>query len=188
MIADLGAWVLREACRTAADWNMQSKVCRRVSVNLSVAQFQFQDLVSTVTGILEETCCRPNWLEFEITESLLLEPSHSILRTLDTFKSMGISIAIDDFGTGYSALGYLTTFPIDVLKVDRSFVCGVTTDSRRAEVVKAVLSIANCLGMHVVAEGVETIEQAAFLAAHGCCGAQGFLFGSPMPKSEIITE
>ncbi|WP_439891185.1 sensor domain-containing protein [Ralstonia sp. 25C] len=183
MIAQLGEWVLRQACRSAADWNARGAVCRRISVNLSVAQFQFQDLVSTVTDVLEETGCRPEWLEFEITESLLLERSDGVFRTLSAFRSMGISIAIDDFGTGYSALGYLTNFPIDVLKIDRSFVCGVTTDSRRAEVVKAILSIADCLGMHVVAEGVETPEQAAFLAAHGCRGAQGFLYGKPVPKS-----
>lgn len=185
LIADLGKWVLHEACSSVADWNARGLPSRKVSVNLSASQFQYQDLATTVIEILEETHCRPEWLELEITESLLLAEDDDVLRTLATLRSKGISIAIDDFGTGYSALGYLTRFPIDVLKIDRSFVCGVTTDRRRAELVKAILSIARCLDLQVVAEGVETLEQATFLAAHGCHVAQGFLFGSPRPKSDI---
>ncbi|HEX7907764.1 MAG TPA: EAL domain-containing protein, partial [Paraburkholderia sp.] len=101
------------------------------------------------------------------------------------FKSMGLSIAIDDFGTGYSALSYLARFPIDTLKIDRSFVQKVTTDRRHAELVKAILLMAQCLGLQVVAEGVETVEQAAFLLANGCRVAQGFLFSKPLPKPDM---
>lgn len=185
LIADLGKWVLRQACCAITDWNARSLSSRKISVNLSASQFQYQDLAATVAEILEETHCRPEWLELEITESLLLEEDDDVLRTLAAFRSKGISIAIDDFGTGYSALGYLARFPIDVLKIDRSFICGVTTDRRRAELVKAIVSIAQCLELQVIAEGVETVEQATFLAAHGCQVAQGFLFGRPRPQSDI---
>jgi EAL domain-containing protein (putative c-di-GMP-specific phosphodiesterase class I) len=137
-----------------------------------------------VTSILDETGCRPEWLELEITESVLLEEDETIKNTLSAFRAMGISIAIDDFGTGYSALSYLTRFPIDTLKIDRSFVQKMTTDRRHAELVMAILSIARSLGQQVVAEGVETVEQAAFLEANGCHVAQGFLYGKPLPKLE----
>ncbi|WP_343676606.1 bifunctional diguanylate cyclase/phosphodiesterase [Paraburkholderia heleia] len=185
LIVDIGRWVLREACRAAAEWNSASDKSRKVSINLSARQFQARDLAITITEILDETGCRPEWLEFEITESLLLEEDDSVMTSLLAFSSMGISIAIDDFGTGYSALSYLTRFPIDTLKIDRTFVQQVTTDRRHAELVKAILSIARCLGQRVVAEGVETTEQAAFLEAHGCEVAQGFLYSKPLPKSAM---
>jgi EAL domain-containing protein (putative c-di-GMP-specific phosphodiesterase class I) len=140
-----------------------------------------------VGELLEETGCRPEWLELEITESLLLEEDDTILDTLSALKAMGLSIAIDDFGTGYSALSYLARFPIDTLKIDRSFVQKVTTDRRHAELVKAILSIARCLGQQVVAEGVETAEQADFLLANGCQVAQGFRYSKPLAKSDMAT-
>lgn len=187
LIVDLGRWVLLEACRSAVEWNTRSGARHRVSINLSARQFQSRDLALTVRDVLDETGCRPEWLEFEITESLLLEEDDSVLSALLTFENMGVSIAIDDFGTGYSALSYLTRFPIDTLKIDRTFVQRVTTDRRHAELVKAILSIARCLGQRVVAEGVETIEQAAFLDAHGCEVAQGFLYSVPLPKPAIAS-
>ena len=187
LIVDLGRWVLREACRAAAEWNTDGSVRHKVSINLSARQFQSRDLVLVVKEILEETGCRPQWLEFEITESLLLAENDSVMSALLAFEDMGLSIAIDDFGTGYSALSYLTRFPIDTLKIDRTFIQRVTSDRRHAELVKAILSIARCLGQRVVAEGVETIEQAAFLDAHGCEVAQGFLYSKPLPKSEIAS-
>ncbi|MCP3712340.1 EAL domain-containing protein [Paraburkholderia sp. CNPSo 3274] len=187
LIVDLGRWVLREACRSAVEWNTGSGARHRVSINLSARQFQSRDLALTVKNVLDETGCRPEWLEFEITESLLLEEDDSVLSALLMFENMGLSIAIDDFGTGYSALSYLTRFPIDTLKIDRTFVQRVTTDRRHAELVKAILSIARCLGQRVVAEGVETIEQAAFLDAHGCEIAQGFLYSVPLPKQAIAS-
>ncbi|MGV2289238.1 EAL domain-containing protein [Trinickia sp. YCB016] len=185
LIVDLGRWVLREACRAAAEWNAGGAVPHKVAINLSARQFQSQDLARMVEDILDETGCRPEWLGFEITESLLLEEDDSVLGTLHAFKDMGLSIAIDDFGTGYSALSYLARFPIDTLKIDRSFVQRVTTDQRHAELVKAILSISRCLGQQVVAEGVETMEQAAFLEAHGCQAAQGFLYSRPLRKHQI---
>jgi EAL domain-containing protein (putative c-di-GMP-specific phosphodiesterase class I) len=150
---------------------------------LSARQFQSGNLLKTVSDALEETGCYPEWIELEITESLLLDEHGDVLETLEAFQSLGISIAIDDFGTGYSALSYLARYPINTLKIDRSFIRTVTTDKFRAELVKAIISIAKCLGQHVVAEGVETEEQAAFLQAHGCQIAQGYLYSKPIAKS-----
>jgi diguanylate cyclase (GGDEF)-like protein/PAS domain S-box-containing protein len=187
LICDLGKWVLHEACRSAAEWNAGNATIHRVAVNLSARQFQLEDLAPMISRILDETGCRPEWLELEITESLLLEEDETILDTLSAFRSMGLTIAIDDFGTGYSALCYLARFPIDTLKIDRSFIQQVTTDRRHAELVKAILSIAQCLGQQVVAEGVETVEQAAFLEANGCQVAQGFLYSKPLPKPDMVS-
>jgi diguanylate cyclase (GGDEF)-like protein len=185
LIVDLGKWLLREACRSAVEWNKNVATPHKIAVNLSARQFQSSGFGSTVACMLAETGCRPQWLEFEITESVLLEENEGVLTTLGWFKKMGISIAIDDFGTGYSSLSYLARFPIDVLKIDRTFVQKVTTDRRHAELVKAILSIARCLGQQVVAEGVETPEQASFLESNGCEIAQGFLYSKPLPKHEM---
>jgi EAL domain-containing protein (putative c-di-GMP-specific phosphodiesterase class I) len=187
LIVDLGKWVLREACCTASEWNAEGKPLHKVAINLSARQFQPDDLVMTVAGILEETACRPEWIELEITESLLLDEDGKTLKMLSGLRTMGITIAIDDFGTGFSALSYLTRFPIDTLKIDRSFIHSVASDHYRAELVKAILSIARCLGQQVVAEGVETVEQAAFLDAYGCQVAQGFLYSMPLPKIEVAS-
>lgn len=184
LIVDIGRWVLREACRAAAQWNAGG-ARHTVAVNLSARQFQSRGFVPMVEKILVETGCRPQWLELEITESLLLGEDDSVAYALSALKHMGLSIAIDDFGTGYSALSYLTRFPIDTLKIDRTFVQKVTSDRRHAELVKAILSISRCLGHRVVAEGVETMEQAAFLNVYGCEVAQGFLYSKPLPKREI---
>ncbi len=185
LIVDIGRWVLREACRAAVQWNSDGRPLHTVAVNLSARQFQSRGLVPMVEKMLGDTGCRPEWLELEITESLLLDEDDSVAYALSAFKQMGLSIAIDDFGTGYSALSYLTRFPIDTLKIDRSFVQKVTSDRRHAELVKAILSISHCLGHRVIAEGVETMEQAAFLNVYGCEVAQGFLYSRPLPKSQI---
>ncbi|MGG7576782.1 sensor domain-containing protein [Rhizobium sp. Nf11,1] len=184
LIVELGRWVLREACHTAVELNDGSQAPHKVAVNLSGKQFQSAGLVKSITEILGETGCRAEWIEIEITESLLLDQKDETLQTLSELRSMGFSIAIDDFGTGYSALNYLARFPIDTLKIDRSFIN--SADRRNEELVKAILSIARCLGQNVVAEGVETAEQAAFLAANGCGSAQGFLYSKAVPKADII--
>lgn len=185
LIVEIGEWVLREACRTASRWNGEGKPLHKVAINLSPRQFQGADLAGMVFRALEESACRPEWIELEITESLLLAEENEVLDVLNSFRAKGISIAIDDFGTGYSALSYLARFPIATLKIDRSFISSIATDTYRAELVKAILSIARCLGQQVVAEGVETLEQAEFLKAHGCHVAQGYFYGKPMPASEF---
>jgi EAL domain-containing protein (putative c-di-GMP-specific phosphodiesterase class I) len=186
LIIDIGKWVLRDACQTASEWNSSGEaIFHKVAINLSARQFQCPDLLDMVIRTLDETACQPNWIELEITESLLLDEDGRVLEILRAFRAMGITIAIDDFGTGYSALSYLARFPIDTLKIDRSFISTVTSDDYRAELVRAILSIARCLGQQVVAEGVETSEQAAFLATHECQVAQGFLYSKGVPKDEF---
>ncbi|BBI98556.1 hypothetical protein FGKAn22_02490 [Ferrigenium kumadai] len=185
LIVEIGEWVLHEACRVACAWNGAGKPLHKVAINLSARQFQTGDLVRTLRGVLEATGCYPEWIELEITESLLLDEESEVLEMLKAFRSLGISIAIDDFGTGYSALSYLARFPIDTLKIDQSFIRNVTTDRYSAELVKAIVTIAHCLEYQVVAEGVETEEQAAFLKTHGCEIAQGYLYGRPMPQQEF---
>jgi diguanylate cyclase (GGDEF)-like protein/PAS domain S-box-containing protein len=183
LIVEIGEWVLRDACRVACEWNGPGKPLHKVAINLSARQFQSGDLVRTVTSILDETGCYPEWIELEITESLLLDEFGEVEEILKAFQSIGISIAIDDFGTGYSALSYLTRFPINTLKIDRSFISTITSDNFRAELVRAIISIAHTLNQHVVAEGVETREQAIMLRGLGCQAAQGYLYSKPIRKS-----
>ncbi len=183
LIAELGEHVLRAACHTAREWNGGGKPLHKLAVNLSARQFMSGNLYKTVCDILRETACQPEWIELEITESLLLEDSGIVLMTLELFQEMGITIAIDDFGTGYSALSYLARFPIDTLKIDQSFITHVADDGYHAELVKAIITIAHSLNQQVVAEGVNTLEQAAILTACGCHIAQGYLYGKPVAKS-----
>jgi diguanylate cyclase (GGDEF)-like protein len=183
LIVAIGEWVLRDACRVACEWNAQGKPLHKVAINLSVRQFQSNDLVNTVRKALKDTHCRPQWIELEITESLLVDEGGDVLKVLGVFREMGITIAIDDFGTGYSSLSYLARFPIDTLKIDRSFTGRVCAEGHYPELVKAIISIARSLKQQVVAEGVETIEQAAMLHAHGCHIAQGYLYSKPIPKA-----
>ncbi|MEW6038841.1 MAG: EAL domain-containing protein [Pseudomonadota bacterium] len=185
LIVGIGEWVLARACEAAVAWNRQRAQPLSVAVNLSTRQFILNDLAGGLRRILDETGCRPEWLELEITESLLLEDNKDIRATLETFDSMGLSIAIDDFGTGYSALSYLHRFPVKRIKIDRSFVRGIPSDRRKSEVVKAMISIAHALSLEILAEGVETPQQAVYLQAHGCRLAQGHLFGIPLPRPDF---
>jgi diguanylate cyclase (GGDEF)-like protein len=183
LITDIGEWVLRDGCRAAYEWNAPGKPLLKVAVNLSARQFLARNLATHVQRILEETGCPPGWLELEITESLLLEEDGEVRKTLDAFREMGITVAIDDFGTGYSALNYLARFPIDTLKIDRSFISRIGEGEHHAELVKAIILIAHSLKQKVVAEGVETTEQADFLRTQGCHCAQGYLYSQPLSKS-----
>ena len=185
LIVGIGEWVLRSACLTAYRWNREVAKPLKVAVNVSSRQFSANDIVKTVAGILEETCCRPEWLEIEITESLLLNGSADNLRILEALHDMGITLAIDDFGTGYSALGYITRFPIDTLKIDRSFINDIISNPDSAELVRAIISLGRSLRMGLVAEGVETPSQASYLKKCGCSLAQGYLFGKPMPRDRF---
>jgi diguanylate cyclase (GGDEF)-like protein/PAS domain S-box-containing protein len=183
LIVDIGRWALSQACYAAADWNARRALPLRIAVNLSSRQFVMNDLVRSVREALQTAGCRPEWLELEITESLLLEDSHTVRSMLDELSALGVSIAIDDFGIGYSALGYLTRFPIDTLKIDRSFIHDIDTDAKRAELMKAIIAIAKALKLRLVAEGVENKTQVSFLLGNGCALAQGYLYGKPMPKN-----
>jgi predicted signal transduction protein with EAL and GGDEF domain len=183
LIMEIGDWVLREACLTATEWNAPDMPLHKVAINLSARQFHSGDLVKTVTRILQETKCWPEWIELEITESMLLDEDGEVLEILNQLQEMGVAIAIDDFGTGYSSLSYLARYPINTLKIDRLFVSSIAEDTHRAELVGAIISIAHSLGQIVVAEGVDTPEQAAYLRERGCQIAQGYLYSRPMPRA-----
>jgi diguanylate cyclase (GGDEF)-like protein/PAS domain S-box-containing protein len=185
LIVGIGEWVLHRACLVAAAWNRERSAPFRIAVNLSMRQFIQNDLLAAVRRILEATGCRTAWIKLEITESLLLDDSHDIPATLRAFDEMGLAISIDDFGTGYSALSYLNRFPVSQLKIDRSFVRDIPEDQDKAELVKAIVSIAQALNLELVAEGVETEAQAEYLNRQGCPLAQGYLYGKPMPQASF---
>ncbi len=181
LIVRMGTWALHEACAAVVAWNRRRNEPLKIAVNLSARQFgEGTHLVETVQGALTATGCQPQWLELEITESLLLDGSDGVRHSLEALAAMGITIAIDDFGTGYSALGYLTRLPVQTLKIDRSFVSDLPGNSRSAELVKAIVSVGRSLNMVLVAEGVETPEQATYLHSVGCHLAQGYLFSRPV--------
>ncbi len=185
LILPLGEWVLRTACQQAKKWHDQLGTRFIISVNLSSRQFQQQDLVSTVHRSLQDTKLPPELLELEITETLGMKNPELTLKTLHELKAMGIHIAIDDFGTGYSSLSYLKKFPIDTLKIDRSFVSDINGDSNDGAIVVAVIALAHSLKLKVIAEGVETPEQASYLLNHGCERIQGYIFSPPVPAQDF---
>jgi diguanylate cyclase (GGDEF)-like protein/PAS domain S-box-containing protein len=186
LILDLGQWVLEKACRDAVRINGSRRIPLKVAVNLSCRQFVRQDLASSTENILNATGCLGKWLEFEITESLLIDDNPQVRKTLETLRALGVSIALDDFGTGYSALNYLTRFPMDVLKIDRSFTLGIDSDPRKNGLVKTFISLGKTLDMEIVAEGVETESQSATLRQLGCELGQGYLFGEPGSFEEFM--
>jgi EAL domain-containing protein (putative c-di-GMP-specific phosphodiesterase class I) len=182
LIDEIGAWVLREVCRTAATWPEYLTV----AVNLSPAQFLADSMSDIVAAALKETGLAAHRLELEITETLLLGNSESIMAELNTLKEMGVAIVMDDFGTGYSSLSYLWRFPFDKIKIDRSFMQGFDGSAREAKtVVKTIIALGRELNMRVTVEGVETASQAAFLDRVDGDQAQGFFFGRPVPASEV---
>ncbi len=186
LIVGIGEWVLREACQVAVAWNRGDRQpALKIAVNLSPRQFRMNDLPNTIRTILQDTHCEAGWLTLEITEGLLLDDNIVVRETLDRLFDMGLTIAIDDFGTGYSALGYLSHFPVEILKIDRSFIRGIDQRRESVELVKAIISMAHALGMALVAEGVEEPSQAAFLQRSGCHSAQGYLYGKAMPREDF---
>jgi diguanylate cyclase (GGDEF)-like protein len=184
LIVPMGAWALHAACEAATAWNAYSLHPLKIAVNLSARQFSGGTLVQTVRDALSTTGCQPQWLELEITESLLLDGRDEVRAVLEELSSLGITIAIDDFGTGYSALSYLTRFPVQILKIDRAFIKELPSLRGNAEqLVKAIVSLGQSLNMALVAEGVETPEQAAYLSGLGCELVQGFLYGRPVKQA-----
>jgi diguanylate cyclase (GGDEF)-like protein len=185
LIDKIGTWVLREACRTAAGWPKHMTV----AVNLSPAQFLAGSVSEVVAAALKEANLEPFRLELEITETLLLGDSESVMIELRALKELGVAIVMDDFGTGYSSLSYLWRFPFDKIKIDRCFMQGFEGSTRDAEtVVKTIITLGRELHMHVTIEGVETAKQAAFLDSANGEQAQGFYFGRPMPASELAAS
>jgi diguanylate cyclase (GGDEF)-like protein/PAS domain S-box-containing protein len=186
LIVPIGEWVLRTACRQVQSLQAEGFAPVVVSVNLSPAQFRQGGLVETVRRILAETGLDPVCLEFEVTESLAMHDAAKFIEELQALKSLGIQLAIDDFGTGYSSLNYLKRFPIDRLKIDKSFVCDIDQDADDAAIVKAIITLGHTLNLRVLAEGVESAKQLNFLRANRCDEVQGFFFFRPLPIDEIL--
>jgi diguanylate cyclase (GGDEF)-like protein/PAS domain S-box-containing protein len=185
LIVGLGAWVLEQAAEQAARWQADGISDFQVSVNLSARQLAQHDLTEHLWAVLRETGLRPEHLCLEITESVLMDDADATLAAIERVHALGVKLAIDDFGTGYSSLGYLKRFPVDAVKIDRSFVDGLGVDPGDTAIVSAVIGLAHALGLRVVAEGVETRAQLDELAALGCDRAQGFLFAQPRPAEEM---
>jgi diguanylate cyclase (GGDEF)-like protein len=185
LIVPVGRWVLHEACRQARAWQMAGLAPVCIAVNISSVELQTPHFAAGVRAVLTETGLDPRHLELELTETFLMQDSKSTAEVLKELKDIGVSIALDDFGTGYSSLSYLKRFPIDALKIDRSFVYDITTDADDASIVTAVIGMGKNLHMRIVAEGVETREQLEFLQEHGCPQGQGFYFSRPLPAEQF---
>ncbi|MGE5650197.1 MAG: putative bifunctional diguanylate cyclase/phosphodiesterase [Bacillota bacterium] len=188
LIVPIGAWVMREACRQGRAWLDAGWDFGHIAVNLSARQFSSGDLLDTIRGALERSGLPPRMLEFEITESTIMHNPQEAITLLGRIRDMGVALSIDDFGTGYSSLASLKQYPLDSLKIDRSFVTGIPHDADDVAITEAIIAIAHKMGLQVVAEGVENSEQAEFLRRAGCDIAQGFLLGRPMPASEIARQ
>jgi diguanylate cyclase len=180
LIVPLSQWVLQEACQQACRWQAQGMRPLYLSVNVSAIDFRQRGFVEGIARTLKETGLDPTQLELEITESVLMQNVDTTVAILKAIKELGIRLAIDDFGTGYSSLSYLQKFPVDVLKIDQSFVGDLSIDSNDAKLVSTIISLGKSLNLHIIAEGVETREQLEFLKIHQCEEAQGYYFSKPV--------
>ncbi len=185
LVEQVGDWVLSEACQQFTDWRSRNLAIEKMSVNLSARQFKDGQLAQRIETILRDSGMPPSALELELTESILMGNADDTLLTLAQLKQLGLCIAVDDFGTGYSSLNYLKQFPIDVLKIDRSFVDGLPDGEQDAQIARAIIAMAHSLNLKVIAEGVETQAQLDFLRQHDCDEVQGFLLGRPLPAHEL---
>jgi diguanylate cyclase (GGDEF)-like protein len=188
LILPIGEWALREACKTAKHWQDEGYLPISVAVNLSPKQFRQNDIVQLVDSVLKETGLAPEYLNLEITETAVMDNVETAIQRLTEMKKMGIEISVDDFGTGYTSISYLKRFPIDVLKVDQSFIKGIPHSADDVAIVSAVIAMAHNLGMTVVAEGVETEEQMQYLAEHSCDMIQGYFISSPQPANKVVLQ
>ncbi|HEY0832485.1 MAG TPA: EAL domain-containing protein [Azospirillum sp.] len=184
LIATVSLWVLDEACRQAKLWQADGLPARRIAVNISALQFRNAELPDQVSAALHRHGLPPSSLEVEVTEGALIRNVDMAIHILASLKAMGVRVSIDDFGTGYSSLAYLQRFPVDTLKIDRSFISEIVDDHDGAAITKAIIGLGGTLGLTVIAEGVETEPQLDFLRRHGCHGAQGYLFSPPLPADE----
>jgi EAL domain-containing protein (putative c-di-GMP-specific phosphodiesterase class I) len=186
LIIPIGEWVLRTACWKARSWQEQGLLQLPVAVNVSAVQFRQEGFRSLVREVLEETQLAPEYLELELTESLLLSNADVMFLVLKELKAMGLTLAIDDFGTGYSSLSYLKQFQVSKLKIDRSFIRDVAVSQDDAAITAAIISMAKSLNLNVIAEGVENEEQMSFLRAHQCDEVQGYYFSKPLTIEQLI--
>jgi EAL domain-containing protein (putative c-di-GMP-specific phosphodiesterase class I) len=186
LIVPLSKWVLAQACQQACAWQAKGlpKLC--MSVNVSAIDFRQRDFVKGIEQILKQTGMDPTLLELEITEGVLMQNVDATMLALNRLKALGVRLAIDDFGTGYSSLSYLQRFPIDVLKIDQSFIRGLSRDSNDAALVSAIISLGKSLKLTVIAEGVETLEQLNFLKALQCEEGQGYYFSKAVEPEAFV--
>jgi EAL domain-containing protein (putative c-di-GMP-specific phosphodiesterase class I) len=185
LIIELGEWVLNEACRQNREWQDMGYEPIKISVNLSAIQFLQGNLLNVIKNILERNQLKPEFLELEITESTLMSNIEDTIKTLIDIKELGVSIAIDDFGTGYSSLSYLKRLPLDILKIDRSFIKDMPDDGDDTAITSAIIAMAHQLQLKVVAEGVETETQMNILRDFGCEIGQGYYYCKPIPAEEF---
>jgi diguanylate cyclase (GGDEF)-like protein len=186
LIVPIGEWVLREACRQSAAWRRMGHSGLRVSVNVASQQFHQPGFAATVRGAVDEAAIHPGGLDLEITESSLLEDLDTTMTTIQALKDLGVHFSIDDFGTGYSCLAYLKRLPVDVLKIDQSFVQAIASSPTDATITSTIVKLAQGLGLTTVAEGVEMPEQLLLLASYGCNRMQGYLIGKPVPPDTFV--
>ena len=178
-------WILRTACLQLVEWARDPQTAHwTLAVNVSARQFRHSHFVDEVLGVLEETGANPHRLKLELTETLLLDDVEDTILRMDTLRASGLGFSLDDFGTGYSSLSLLRRMPIEVLKIDRSFVADITHDANDAAIVTSIIALAHNLKLAVIAEGVETREQLDYLRSHGCDEMQGYYFGRPMEVDE----
>jgi EAL domain-containing protein (putative c-di-GMP-specific phosphodiesterase class I) len=187
LMVEVGDWVLRTACAQNVAWQEQGLPAIRVAVNLSAQQFYRGDIAASVERTLRETGLRPEYLELELTESLTLDDSELTITIMRNLKRIGVSLSLDDFGTGWSSLSYLRRFPLDRIKIDRSFMRDIASDSVAEAVVQSILNLGSNLGLSCVAEGVETLQQLDYLRQQRCGEIQGFLFSRALPAEECDT-
>lgn len=188
LIAEIGGWVMLQACRQLGEWDARGFLVPRLAVNLSMAQLERSDLVDEVRAALASTGIEGERLELEVTESMLMRHTDRVIANLQALKEMGIAIAVDDFGTGYSSMGYLKQLPICRLKIDKSFIDGLPSDADDNAIARSIVALARGLGLEVIAEGVETQEQVEWLRQAGCYEAQGYHFGRPISADELVNH
>jgi EAL domain-containing protein (putative c-di-GMP-specific phosphodiesterase class I) len=185
LILPIGEWILLTACVQNKAWQIAGFEPIHVTVNISGTQFRQNNFVETVTKALNDAVLDPRYLELELTESIFMETTETAITTLKELKALGVRVSIDDFGIGYSSLSYLKRFPIDTLKIDRSFVRDIPTDLNDKAIINSIIAMAHSLNLRVVAEGVETIHQMLFLHKQEIDGMQGYLFSPPLPTDSL---
>ncbi|OHD89427.1 EAL domain-containing protein [Sulfuricurvum sp. RIFCSPLOWO2_12_FULL_43_24] len=186
MIIPIGEWLIRKVCEDMNSWRDQGQPLFPMSINLSAIQFRDKNLIKIIDTILRQTNIDPKYIDMELTEGMLMDDVQTSIAMMNQLKALGLSLSIDDFGTGYSSLKYLKQFPIDTLKIDKSFIDGVPNDSSDCAIVKTVIELAHNLNMSLVAEGIEKPEQADFLVANGCAVAQGFLYSKAVDAERFL--
>ncbi|HSC80049.1 MAG TPA: EAL domain-containing protein, partial [Chitinolyticbacter sp.] len=186
LIVPIGEWVMRESCRLMRSWQDRGYMIPRVAINLSARQFLREQLPQQVAGALKAYDIAPQRLELEITESMIMQNPQRAVSVLGELRAMGVKLAIDDFGTGYSSLSNLKHFPLDTLKIDRSFIVGVPEDEDSAAITEAIIAMAKKLRLKVVAEGVETLGQMLYMRRSGCHVVQGYLYAMPLDDEALL--